>query len=45
MWTEYILRLKNGTKNHVIECTCHWCINLKEVGYKKKNNEWSKCTE
>lgn len=28
------------SKDHRPECTCHYCIQLKEKGFIKMNNEW-----
>ena len=36
------LLISSRCKNHVIGCTCHHCINMRELGYKKKDNKWIK---
>jgi len=38
----YIENKIEETKNDRIECTCHGCCSLSELGYIKKNNSWIK---
>lgn len=39
---KYIETKIEDTKNHRIQCTCHGCCSLTELGYIKKNNNWTK---
>jgi len=34
------LLISSRCKNHVIGCTCHHCVNMRELNYKKKNGNW-----